>query len=54
MENIIAALKGHHSAPWTITERGFCNNVYKLCIPFGIPTVAGINFLAGSSHPTGK
>ena len=53
MGNIIAAFQGHHSAPWTITERGFCNNVYKLCIPFGIPTVAGINFLAGSSHPTG-
>jgi len=52
MGNIIAAFQGHHSAPWTITNRGFCNNVYKLCIPFGIPTVAVINLLAGSSHPT--
>merc|ERR1712176_652459 len=50
MGNIIAAFQGHHSAPWTITERGFCNNVYKLCTPFGIPTVAAISFLAGSSH----
>lgn len=36
MGGIIAAFQGHHAAPWTITERGFCNNVYKLCIPFGI------------------
>jgi len=49
--NIIAAFQGHHSAPWTITEREFCNNVHKLCIPFGIPTVAAISFLAGPSHP---
>merc|ERR1712238_543040 len=51
MGNIIAAFQGHHSAPWTITEREFCNNVHKLCIPFGIPTVAAISFLAGPSHP---
>jgi len=43
MGNLIAAFQGHHSAPWTITERGFCNNVYKLCTPFGIPTVAAIS-----------
>ena len=47
--NIIAAFQGHHSAPWTIAYRGFCNNVYKLCIPFGIPTVAAINYLAGDN-----
>lgn len=52
MGSIIAAFQGHHSAPWTITERGFCNNVYKLCIPFGIPTMALISTLAGESHPT--
>jgi len=34
--NIIAAFQGHHSAPWTITQRQFCNNVHKLCIPFGL------------------
>eukprot|EP00804_Cyclotella_cryptica_P022119 CCRYP_011608-RA/>CCRYP_011608-RA protein AED:0.34 eAED:0.34 QI:151/1/1/1/0/0.5/2/60/336 len=34
MGSIIAAFQGHHSAPWTITYRGFCNNVWKLCIPF--------------------
>lgn len=51
MGSIIAAFQGHHSAPWTITERGFCNNVYKLCIPFGIPTVAIITLLAGPSNP---
>jgi len=51
MGNIIAAFQGHHSAPRTITERAFCNNVHKLCIPFGIPTIALIRLLAGSSHP---
>lgn len=30
MGGIIAAFQGHHAAPWTITERGFCNNVYKV------------------------
>jgi len=49
MGNIIAAFQGHHAAPWTITERGFCNNVHKLCIPFGIPTMAVINFISGPS-----
>jgi len=47
MGGIIAAFQGHHSAPWTITERGFCNNVYKLCIPFGVGTIGLINFLSG-------
>ena len=49
MGNIIAAFQGHHSAPWTITYRGFCNIVWKLCIPFGLPTVAAINYLAGDN-----
>ena len=30
MGGIIAAFQGHHAAPWTITEREFCNNVYKV------------------------
>jgi len=47
MGSIIAAFQGHHSAPWTITQRGFCNNVYKLCIPFGIPTMLLINQISG-------
>lgn len=51
MGSIIAAFQGHHSAPWTITYRGFCNNVHKLCVPFGIPTMALISTLAGSEHP---
>jgi len=51
MGSIIAAFQGHHSAPWTITERGFCNNVYKLCTPFGLPTMAVIQFLAGGAGP---
>jgi len=42
---IIAAFQGHHSAPWTIADRAFCNNVHKLCIPFGIPTILAITFL---------
>ena len=46
---IIAAFQGHHSAPWTITERGFCNNVYKLCTPFGIAPMALISLLTGPS-----
>jgi hypothetical protein len=53
MGNIIAAFQGHHSAPWTITYRGFCNNVWKLCIPFGLPTVAAINYLAGPDNSMG-
>jgi len=51
MGGIIAAFQGHHTAQWTITEREFCNNVWKLCIPFGIPTVALISLLAGPSLP---
>lgn len=51
MGNIIAAFQGHHSAPWTITYRGFCNNVWKLCIPFGVPTVGAISYLAGPENP---
>lgn len=47
MGGIIAAFQGHHSAPWTITERGFCNNVYKLCTPFGIVPMAVIAAVAG-------
>jgi len=47
MGGIIAAFQGHHSAPWTITERGFCNNVYKLCTPFGILPMALINAISG-------
>lgn len=51
MGGIIAAFQGHHSAPWTITERGFSNNVHKLTIPFGVPTVLATQLLAGPSHP---
>jgi len=47
MGGIIAAFQGHHSAPWTITQRGFCNNVYKLCIPFGIVPMTLINAISG-------
>lgn len=47
MGAIIAAFQGHHSAPWTITERGFSNNVYKLCLPFGPLTMGVIAFLTG-------
>eukprot|EP00980_Cylindrotheca_fusiformis_P017640 scaffold5529_cov117-Cylindrotheca_fusiformis.AAC.17 len=47
MGGVIAAFQGHHSAPWTITKRGFCNNVYKLCIPFGFAPMAAIDLLSG-------
>eukprot|EP00587_Corethron_hystrix_P009409 CAMPEP_0113318542 /NCGR_PEP_ID=MMETSP0010_2-20120614/13073_1 /TAXON_ID=216773 ORGANISM="Corethron hystrix, Strain 308" /NCGR_SAMPLE_ID=MMETSP0010_2 /ASSEMBLY_ACC=CAM_ASM_000155 /LENGTH=371 /DNA_ID=CAMNT_0000175873 /DNA_START=194 /DNA_END=1309 /DNA_ORIENTATION=+ /assembly_acc=CAM_ASM_000155 len=43
--SIIAAFQGHHSAQWTITQRGLCNNVHKLCTPFGIPTILAISAL---------
>lgn len=45
--SLIAGFQGHHTAPWTITERGFCNNVYKLCLPFGIVPMTLINLIAG-------
>ena len=44
---IIAAFQGHHSAPWTICERDFENNVHKLCIPFGIQTVLAMKLVFG-------
>lgn len=47
MGGIIAAFQGHHSAPWTICERGFENNVYKLCVPFGVQTVLALKLLFG-------
>lgn len=47
MGGIIAAFQGHHSAPWTITQRGFANNVYKLCIPFGILPLSVIYAISG-------
>jgi palmitoyl-[glycerolipid] 3-(E)-desaturase len=47
MGNIIAAFQGHHTAPWTITQRSFFNNVYKLCIPFGILPVTLLAYLSG-------
>lgn len=47
MGGIIAAFQGHHSAPWTICDRGFENNVHKLCIPFGIQTVLAMKFVFG-------
>ena len=54
MGNIIAAFQGHHSAQWTITYRGFCNNVWKLCIPFGVPTAGALALLGGGQHPMGE
>lgn len=38
-----------YSAPWTITQREFCNNVYKLCIPFGIVPMVAINAISSPS-----
>ena len=49
MGSIIAAFQGHHSAPWTITKRGFANNVHKLCIPFGVVPMALITAIASPS-----
>jgi len=52
MGNIIAAFQGHHSAPWTITQREFCNNVYKLCTPFGLaPILIILGTQSFDSHP---
>ena len=47
MGGIIAAFQGHHAAPWTITQRGFANNVCKLCIPFGIIPMSLISVMSG-------
>lgn len=47
MGSIIAAFQGHHTAPWTIAQRGFCNNVHKLCIPFGVVPMTLIQFTTG-------
>ena len=47
MGGIIAAFQGHHSAPWTITEREFENNVSKLCIPFGVQVVLAMKLVFG-------
>ena len=49
MGSIIAAFQGHHSAPWTITKRGFANNVHKLCIPFGVVPMGLITAIASPS-----
>jgi hypothetical protein len=54
MGGIIAAFQGHHSAPWTITQRGFANNVCKLCLPFGVATVGlfqGLLNAVGTGNP---
>ena len=29
----IADFQGHHHQPWVITQRQFCNNIYRICIP---------------------
>ncbi|GKY90629.1 hypothetical protein MPSEU_000036400 [Mayamaea pseudoterrestris] len=51
MGSMIAAFQGHHSAPWTICERGFCNNVYKLCIPFGPVSMGALYLLLNDRFP---
>ena len=35
----IAAFQGHHQRPWTITEREFCNNVHKVKLLGGPPSL---------------
>ena len=52
MGSMIAAFQGHHSAPWTICDRGFCNNVYKLCLPFGPITMLPLYLLLNEQHPS--
>lgn len=47
MGPLIAGFQGHHSAPWTITERDFENNVHKLCIPFGVQVVLAMKLVFG-------
>merc|ERR1711981_1000467 len=47
MGGIIAAFQGHHSAPWTICEREFENNVSKLCVPFGVQSLLLLKFAFG-------
>jgi palmitoyl-[glycerolipid] 3-(E)-desaturase len=45
--SVIAAFQGHHDAPWTITYRQFCNNVYKIC-KVTIPALLLVKFLVAS------
>jgi hypothetical protein len=52
MGSIIAAFQGHHAAPWTITERGFCNNVSKLCLPFGVLPMALVHAMGSGPGVT--
>ena len=40
--HICTALQGHHSTPWTITFRSFCNNLYK--VAYG--TIPALTILA--------
>lgn len=35
----IAAFQGHHSEPWTITQRAFANNVHKVFKPATAPAL---------------
>ena len=50
--SIISAFQGHHAAPWTITQREFANNVYKLCIPFGVLPLSIIYYLSSYQNNT--
>lgn len=47
----IAAFQGHHKSPWTITQRPFSNNIYRLTIPT-TPQVLGVLAL-GDTLPIG-
>uniref|UniRef100_A0A7S0ZBR6 Lipid desaturase domain-containing protein n=1 Tax=Timspurckia oligopyrenoides TaxID=708627 RepID=A0A7S0ZBR6_9RHOD len=33
----IDAFQGHHTSPWTITERGTFNNLHRACVPVLLP-----------------
>jgi palmitoyl-[glycerolipid] 3-(E)-desaturase len=48
---VIAAFQGHHDAPWTITHRGFANNVHKIT-KITIPAMLALVVLGhAGEHP---
>jgi len=47
---VIDAFQGHHTSPWTITHRGFANNVHKIA-KAAIPLLAGSMVLTRTSAP---
>ncbi|CAM9107955.1 unnamed protein product, partial [Phaeothamnion confervicola] len=48
--SVIEAFQGHHDSPWTITSRGFANNVHKIC--YGVLPLLALVALVGPGPVT--